>query len=437
MDVKQVATILNSVFDEVIGESDAITEDLNNIVDVGRTITAGLTTATNADFENYIKAIVDKVGKTIYNDKSYTASTLGLVRDGWEYGSVLEKIRVDVGEYEESKEWDLANYDPDVFSFNPPSAEAKYFNKKTTFTLKNSVTKKQFMSAFTSASTMSRFFAAVENRIRMKQEMAKKQLEKRTLNNFIAEKLKVNSNVVNILAGYKALYPSSTTDASNWMLDKDFLTYAYVTMKRVRGMMKEPSILYNVDGYVTFTDDSDIRMFMLEDLASAFDTTLYAQTFHEEYVKMTGFHTIPYWQSTGVDGIDYAERSKINVIPASEGEASGDSDTRKIINQDGILAVFIDKDSCMVCNEDPEVTSIWNPEGKFFNYWYSFDCSYFNDLDENGVIFIVSDYEILVDQPSDWASSSSSYYTKGNDGSYSAVSGSPDFAPNKFYKKIV
>ncbi len=57
MNVTQISTMLNSVFGEVMGEGVMISEDLRNLVDVGRTITSSTDFENN--FENYAGKIVD------------------------------------------------------------------------------------------------------------------------------------------------------------------------------------------------------------------------------------------------------------------------------------------------------------------------------------------------------------------------------------------
>ena len=178
MKVKQISGILNDIFGEVLGETGLVAEDLSNIVSAGRTITSATTFDDN--FDNYAKAIVDKVGRTIFVDRVYKSKDLGIWRDAFEYGSVLEKIRTEVGEYKNNQEWDLTdesgNGAPDyndnlssnieeLFKFFPASLQAKYFNMKTTFKVVISITRKQLRGAFNSASEMARFIGMIENRI--------------------------------------------------------------------------------------------------------------------------------------------------------------------------------------------------------------------------------------------------------------------------------
>ena len=72
MRVNQISTILNSVFKEITGTSAVIQEDLSNIVEVGRVITSS--TQWGDNFDKYVGAIIDKVGKTIFVDRVYTAA---------------------------------------------------------------------------------------------------------------------------------------------------------------------------------------------------------------------------------------------------------------------------------------------------------------------------------------------------------------------------
>lgn len=385
MKVNQIADLLNDVFEELIGESALIAEDLSNVVDVGRTITSS--TQFGDNFENYVGKIVDKVGKSVFVDRTYTANDLGIWKDSWEYASVLEKVRCDVGDYIENKEWNLVS-DPtqtyDIFGFEAPTITAKYFNSKTTFSMKLSITRKQLKSAFNSATEMGRFIAMIENRVRMKMELAKEALTYRTVVNLIAEKIKSGNNVINLLAEYVAATGDITCTADNCLTNKEFLRFAAKTIMTYKQLMAKASVLYNEDGYLTFTPAERLNAIFLTDFANALGTTLYADTFNTEFVKLDGYRQVPYWQGSGTtDGI--AERSSINVKPASNGGVGS------AIEQSGIIAVLFDKEAAMCCNEDPEVTSAFNPEGNFFNYWYKFDCSYYNDLAENVVVFKIED----------------------------------------------
>lgn len=386
MKINQIADTLNTVFQEIIGESAVVEEDLSNLVDVGRTIISS--TQWGDNFENYTKALIDKVGKTIFVDRPYKAHGPNIWKDSWEYGSILEKVRCEVGDYLENPEWALVDglEFTDIFTFSKPEVEAKYFNSKTTFQVKISITKKQMKSAFNSASDMNKFISMIENRIMLKMELAKEALTARTIANLIAEKFKSENNIVNLLALYIEATGDSTTTAETALTNKEFLRFAAKTILMYKEFLAKPSILYNDDQYTTFTPADRLQAVFLADLSKALETTLYSDTFNDEFVKLAGYSNVAYWQGSGLTN-SFADRSQIDVLPASSG-GIGDAQIHS-----GIVAVLFDEYACMACNEEPDVRSIFNPEGNFYNYWYSFDCSYFNDLGENVVVFTIQDVD--------------------------------------------
>lgn len=395
MKINQIADTLNTVFQEIIGESAVVQEDLSNLVDVGREITNS--TQWGDNFENYVGKLIDKVGKTIFVDRPYTAQGPNIWKDSWEYGSILEKVRCEIGDFDENKEWDLLN-NPDfneIFQFTGPTVAAKYYNSKTTFQVKISITKKQMKSAFNSATEMNKFISMIENRIMLKMELAKEALTARTIANLIAQKMASNNNVVDLLALYIEATGDTTTTAETALTNKEFLRFAAKTILMYKEFLAKPSMLYNDSGYTTFTPAERLQAVFLADLSKALETTLYSDTFHDSLVKLSGYSNVAYWQGSGTDN-SFEDRSKLDVLtqdPSSLTEGA----TKRVV-RGGIVAVLFDEYACMACNEDPDVRSIFNPEGNFYNYWYSFDCSYFNDTAENVVVFTIGDVAYEGDQ---------------------------------------
>jgi len=379
MKVNQIATTLNGILDEFAEGHAIVAEDLSNIVDVGKELT------TSDVFENYFDKVVgkliDRVGKLYLDDKIYKAKGLGLWRDGFEYGAILEKVRCETPDFEETQDWNLDTYQPAVFDYSGATVTAKYFNQKTTYTLKLSITKKQFKSAFASASEMNRFIAMIENRIQTRLEMAKEALETRTLVNLMAEKMTTNNNVVNLLTEYNSAAGTSLT-AAKALSDKEFLRFAAKTIMIYKTLLSKPSTLYNNGGYVTFTNNDNLKAVFLTDFVKGLETTLYADTFNEEFVKIGALAEVPFWQGTGEKSVLF-DRAEVMAQPAS--------DSSKTVTATYVMGVMFDDRGAMVCNENPEVTSIYNPEANFYNYWYKMDCNYFNDTNENCVVFVLAD----------------------------------------------
>lgn len=394
MKVKQISTMLNSVFGEVLGESNLISEDLSNVVSAGRIITSSSTFDQN--FENYAGKIIDKVGRTVFWDRVYKAQDLGIWRDSWEYGSVLEKIRCEVGEYDNNCEWDLtADSDNDgdldynenisdhvaeMFKFYPAKVQSKYFNAKTTFKVTISITRKQLRSAFDSASKLSRFIGMIEQRVITKLEISKNQLQKMTIANLIGEHIAQNKQVIDLAALYTAETGSAAGTFANALADGKKARFIAQKITFFREMMTEPSTLYSATGlFYNHTPVEDSRLIVLADLDSALKFNVYGDTYNEEFVKLENYKMVPFWQSSGkAIGNSIGIRSGINVTTSN----------MHVVSRNAIIGVLFDRDAAMIANEEPEVRTQYNPDGNFTNFMYCNDCSYYNDFDENALIFV-------------------------------------------------
>lgn len=404
MKVNQISGMLNDVFGQVLGDENMFAEDLSNIVTAGQVIQTGITTWSKDDFDNYAGKIIDKVGRTVFWDRIYTADDLGIWRDSFEYGSVLEKIRCDVGEYANNCEWDLttpnengeidedldynakiADHIAELFKFYPAKVQSKYFNKKTTFKATISITRKQLREAFKSASDMGRFIAMIENRLRTKLEISKNQLQKMTIANAMGEHIYGEKQVVDLKALYVAEVDSNATGMTFAQALGTGRAARFIGQKMAwfREMMKEPSTLYSATGeFFNHTPIEYSRLIVLADLDSALRFNVYGDTYNEEYVKLDNYKTVPFWQNAGKDTVNSLDfRSGLNIKTTNSHSVS----------RNNIVGVLFDRDGIMICNEDPEVRSQYNADGNFTNYLYCTDCSYYNDFDENCIVFVWGD----------------------------------------------
>lgn len=376
MKVTQIATILNEAQQEIIGESAITTENLENVVDMGKQILEA------TDVDNYVRKLIDKVGKMIFVNRVYNSTAPDILTDSWEYGSAMQKVRCEMPDAVENDSWKLTNgqsYDP--FVFTAPDVQSKFYDSKVTYEVQISFTEMQVKSAFNSPAEMNSFFAMIENRIRFKLTLSNDILKTRTVNNLIAEKIHSNNNVVNLLTMYNTEF-TQTLKADHALMDKDFLRYAIGKIKEYIKYIQRPSMLFNDGGYTTFTPESDLKMVLLSRFVNTAEVYLQSDTFHNDLVKLNGYSEVPYWQGSGTsETFDFAEISKIDVTTASGNKVS----------QTGIIGTIFDRDACMVCNANPRVTSIYNPKGEYWNYFYKYDASYFNDTMENCVVFIVAD----------------------------------------------
>lgn len=385
MQVNQIHEILNNITNEVIGESALVAEDLSNIVEVGEQVfnTSGI--------DNYVKSLINHIGRVVFVNRPYNSSAPSVLMDSWEYGSVLEKITSALPEATENESWDLVDghsYDPNVFY--KPDVSAKFYNGLTTFEIPMSFTERQVKESFSDAAQLNAFMSMIENSIYKSMTVKTDSLIMRTINNMIGETLfnaipngeygnTSTVRAVNLLYLYNQKYSEHLTAATAFT-NPEFIRFAAYTMGVYQYRMSKISNLFNIGGTDKFTTSDFLHFVMLSDFAMGADVYLQSDTFHDEYTKLPNAERVPYWQGSG---LDYG----LNSISSLNIKTSSGHD----ITASGILAVMFDRDALGVNNYDRRVTTYYNPKAEFFNNWYKQDARYFNDSNENFVVFYIAD----------------------------------------------
>lgn len=385
MEVKQIYSLVNDVTGEILGKTDILKEDLSNVVDMGKEL------FSNTEVDNYVKSLVNRVGKTVFANRKYSGKVPSILMDSWEFGSVLQKISADLPQATENESWELVNgtsYDPNVFY--KPTVSAKFYNSKVTFEVPLSFTEKQVKESFNSASELNAFISMLYNAVEKSMTVKTDALIMRTINNMIAQTFDGdNSGVrsVNLLSKYntlKGLSGATVLTASKALTDTDFLKYASMQIALYADRMGTMSTLFNQGGKERFTPRDMLHIVLLSDYAQATKMYLESDISHNELVKLPTAETVPYWQASGTS-FDFTKTSKIDVkIRTSNGGT-------KDVSVSGVIGVMFDRDALGVSNLDRRVTTNYNPKAEFFSNWYKFDCGYFNDLNENFVVFYIAD----------------------------------------------
>ena len=392
MKIEQVYSLVNASTKEILGETDLVKQDLSNIVDIGVSIVG------SGNVDNYVKSLVDHIGKVIFVNRPYAGSVPNVLMDKWEFGSVLEKISADLPEAVENKSWELSNgvdYSPNVFY--KPTVSAKFYNSKITFEVDMSFTEKQVKESFNNAEQLNAFVSMLYNAVERSMTVKIDSLVMSTINNAIAQVVNhampdvsdgnysqatSTPQAINLLKTYNDTFTKTLTQ-TNCLADPDFLKWCCITLSTYAKRMSRMSTLFNVGGKPRFTPTEDLNIIMLQDFYANMRVNLLSDTKNKEDLLLpTDITTIPYWQGSGNDYIS-AKVAKINVAIKT-----GDS-TTKDIEMGGIMAVMFDRNALGVCNEDRRVTTNYNPKAEFYNNFYKFDCSYFNDLDENFIVFFI------------------------------------------------
>lgn len=390
MEVKQIYDIVNGITTEVLGEGNVVKEDLSNIVEIGDTVS----NLGSAAFENYTRSLIDHIGRVVFVNRPYAGSAPSVLMDAWEYGSILEKIQADMPTAQANDSWDLQDgyvYEQDTFK--KPVVSAKFYNSKTTFETQMSFAERQVKSAFDSVSQLNAFFSMIDTAIYNGQTVKTDALIMRVINNAIANTINAEFaggsgyatgsgvRAVNLLKLYNDAHSGATLGSLGAaMASPEFIRFAAYTMSLYEDRMRKLSTLFNIGGKARFTPSDRLHFIMLNDFAKAADVYNQSDTYHEQFTALPNAETVPYWQGTGTG---YA-LSSISSINASVNTPSGSTVD---INVSGIIGVMFDRDALGVCNQDRRVTTHYNARAEFFNNWYKVDAQYFNDFNENCVVF--------------------------------------------------
>lgn len=380
MDIKQIYEFVNTATQEAIGESVIVNEDLSNIASVGEAI-------FNANaMDKYVGALVNRIGKTIFVNRVYEGSAPSVMMDGWEFGSVLQKVSMGLPKAVENETWELQDgqsYDPHVFHA-PQGVVAKYWNKYVTFEIDMSFTEEQLKMSFINATELNGFISMIYTQVENSMTVKLDELIRRTINNMIGVTLNTgdNARAINLLAMYKVINPSTNLTSETCIYDPEFIRYASYVIKLTYGRMRNMSTVFNEGGQPRHTPRDLAHIVLLEEFASGADVYLQSDTFHNELVALPESERVPFWQGSGAT-YAFEDTSAINIKTTS-----GD-----IVEQTGILGVIFDRWALGVANLERKTTSQWTPNAEFFTNFYKYKAGYFNDFNENFVVFYVGDTE--------------------------------------------
>ena len=386
MEVRQIYGLVNDITNELLGSA-IVKEDLSNLVDVGNAV-------FNANkVDNYVRSLVNHIGRVIFVDRAYSGSVPSVLMDSWEFGSVLEKISCDLPTATENPSWDLTNgetYNPNVFY--KPSVSVKFYNSKTTFEIPLSFTEMQIKESFSNAEQLNGFLTMLYNSVEKSMTIKLDSLIMRTINNMIGETINheipesanysTTSTIkaVNLLKLYNDSH-STTITADKCLDNPDFIRYATYIISVYGERITKISNLFNIGGKDRFTPKDVLRCVLLSDFKKASEVFLKSDLYNEQYATLPESDSVPYWQGSGTS-YSFSDITKIHINLASNNKTE--------IQMTGILGVMFDRDALGVSNLNRRVTTNYNPKAEFYTNFYKFEAGYFNDMNENFVVFFVA-----------------------------------------------
>ena len=385
MKINQVYEFVNEAQKEILGEKSIdVNQDLSNIVDVGTAIENIY--ADNKGVDAYVKAIANRIGKMLFVDRVYRGALPKVLKDSWEFGSIIGKIQAELLDAQENETWELvqgASYDPYVV--NLPVVSSKFWNKMVTFEVDITLPTEQVKQSFTSADEMVRFMSMLETMVNNSMELKIESLTRACIANYIlnVDDVGYGGQVVQLLSSYNTIKGGTPLTAEQAIIDADFLRYATGVMLEVKSHLKEYSKLYNMGEKARHTPNDLLHVVVNDVFASRIKTHLQSNTYHDELVQLPNYEEVGFWQGTGTDG-KFANRTKVAGTFIRNDGSTGSAEATYVI------AVMFDHEALGVLQPRRRVTTAYNPKAEFYNNFHKWESRYFNDFNENFVIFTLN-----------------------------------------------
>ena len=392
---QQSSTVLNSMVQQATGRTSVINTEADFISMAQTALTLGKDVIFNT--------LSEVLARTIFSIRPYSATMRGLEKDLPTWGAYMRKFNIVASDWKDN---DAYKY-PVTFdgSQNPPTGDGlsvdPWIIRKREFIQTNflgqsvfsdhyTVFEDQLETAFRNSTEFGQFLSMITTDMSNKLELAKENLSRGLVANFIGGLLTENnsSRVVHLLSEYNRL-TGLTLTAITVMQPENypaFMRWVYGRIASVASLMREMSIRYqttiNNKPVPRHTPYNKQKMYMLGQDRYQMDARVLADAFHDNYLKYADVETLNFWQ--GIDTPD-----KVMVTPTYT-NTSGVATVGDAVNKSGVFALLFDEDAMgwAMIHQNVIPTPV-NPRGEYRNMWYNMRLRCFSDNTEKGVVFLL------------------------------------------------
>ncbi len=393
---EQCSTVLNSLVQQATGRASVINTEADFISVAQTALTLGKDVIFNT--------LSNVLARTIFAIRPYSASMGGLEKSLPQWGAYMRKFNIVASDWKDDDAYKYpVTYDATqtVPSGNGGSVDPWIINKRefiqtnflgqSVFSDHYTIFEDQLETAFRNSEEFGQFLSMLTTDMSNKIELAKENLSRGLVSNFIGGLLAENnsSRVVHLLTEYNTVTGGSYT-ATSIMLPANFapfMKWVYARIAGIASLFKEMSTRYqttlNSKPVPRHTPYNKQKMYMLGQDRYQMDARVLADTFHDNYLKYADVETINFWQ--GIETPD-----KIIVTPTYTNTSGVVTTAGSAITQTGVFALLFDEDAMgwsMIHNK--VIPTPINPRGEYRNLWYHMRLRCFSDNTEKGVVFLL------------------------------------------------
>lgn len=374
MTTQQIYALVNSVNSQAYGESALAVTDLAGLVSLGQTVLS-----SNTNTEAFLNTLAQRIGKTIIDYRKYMNKLRGLVIDDFEYGAILQKIKIRMPEAEEDESYGLEDgKSVDHYKISKPDVIQKLFVSRTPYQFHITIQRNHLKEAFLSEVAMGSFISGVFGEVQNAIEKSLEDLGRACINNFFAE----STHKMDLVTAYNTEMNLSGTGAIpagiGALHSKEFVNYAMARINETIDKLEDMTSIFNDGTVQRFTPAGDQRILVNSIFMRRAETVTQYAAFHDKFVSIDGAVVkTNFWQSSKP-----GEELNVNIKRSSDG-------TETAIQN--IIGCIHDREALGIYKLQEDVlTSPVNAAGMYYNTYWHEQQLWFNDLSENFVYFTLN-----------------------------------------------
>lgn len=388
-----VASLVSSVYQQLIGGTDITSTDLSKLVDIGKDANimdskeAFTQTMANVIYDRLYTS--DRVFDAIENDPFYIRAD--------EWGGILAAVSVEVpDDIVPNRAWTSfvsGTTTVGTSTVRLPKISELLFGASVSWSIEISITHEMWDTAFLNAEGLSRLVNTIYTACRNGVTEHRLALDRANRNNFIGELIHyagtqnaTGIHVIDLNALYQVKVGNTGAGATAFTREQFLKTdaamiFAAQTLEEYKGYLEEPSVLFNLDGKDKFIPRGQTVVQVLANFENTLEYAVKSDVYHDTIVALPNHRKVSSWQGFG-EGLTFDELSSIKVKTAN-----GDT-----VATDGIVAFMADPLAIMHTIVKERITAEHYKFEDITHTAYQFVDRYANNLGMNALVFTIDDY---------------------------------------------
>ena len=388
MTTEQIYTVVNGAAAQALGTGAIAAVDTASFVSLGNSV---LSSSVNT--EAFLNTLAQRIGRTIISYREYKNKFRDMVLNDFEYGAILQKIKVAMPSAEEDESYGLTDgQSVDHYTIYKQQVQQVNFYGTAVYEQAYTIFKDQFDTAFGSMDEFVRFNAMNLTERNNEKTQYEENLARGLQANLIASLIDEDDQyrVVHVLTEYNTVTGQTTPLTATTVMQagnfEAFIRWMYSKISNIVRLMGERSNMFqtiiNSQNVLRHSSPDNIRVAMLSPFMDYINSMVLATTYHDSYMKLPTYEAISFWQSI-------QNPSTVSMTPVYT-DSTGAVASSSAVAQSGVIGVIHDRDAIgyTITNPVSAVTPL-NAKGLYWDEYYHARFKTVFDNTEKAVVLVL------------------------------------------------